>query len=453
MKDCKPVVFRYLAVAIITFLPIGTTSAQSLQEAVVTALQTYPEVKALDYGSMAARNIQAQAFAGYLPSLDLQAFSGYENSNNPATRARIGGDEDLTPSGISLGLNLNLFEGFGSRARVASSANFAKIAALRVKEAAERLGLQISQVYIDVLLYQELVALAKNNIDDHQNLLDLVKQRVAQQVGSQSDESQVLSRLKAAQASLKQYEGLLADAKAAFKTKTDSEPADLTIPPLDDLVAANLAEDIKLALNSNPNLEQARANIAMAKADHLQKKSAYYPRVNLELSTNHNSDMAGTPDRNASMSGMVTLTQNLFAGGQNYYEVQKAYNMLRQAESELEQAEREIGEYVKVVYNGWLIARSRKKTFEAQVADNKLVKEAFSQQFTVNKRTLLDLLDSENTLLASRTNHAKERFLEILEVYRLLSLQGRLLEELQIEMPEGAKFKKMTLVDTISYKN
>ncbi len=442
--------FRLIFWTGLACLLTSEVSAQNLREAVKTALETHPEIEALNYGRKAARNIQAQAYAGYLPNLDMRTATGYEFSDNPATRNRVNGNEELHPVELKLALSLNLFEGFKTQSQVTSSTNNAIIITIQVKEVAEGLALQTTQVYLDILKYEHLVSLATDNVKTHLSLLDLVKQRVTQQVGSKSDESQVLSRLKAAKATLRQYEGLLANTQAIYKSKVNTEPVDLSLPtPPKILNTSNVTQEAQMALKLNPLLGQARANIAMAKAEHLVRKAAYYPRVDLEVSAAHNNNLSGTPERSDSVAAMAILTQNFFTGGQDYHRAQETYNLLQQAKSELEQAERDVVEHVKIIFNSWQMAKKKKELFATQMIDDERVKEAFFQQFAVKKRTLLDLLISENTLFLSKTNHINERFLEMLAPYRLLAAQGKLLEGLQVRMPEGAMFEKMTITDII----
>ena len=81
---------------------------------------------------------------------------------------------------------------------------------------------------------------------------------------------------------------------------------------------------------------------------------------------------------------------------------------------------------VRQTWASMVAAGQRAGEFAAQAAANTEVVKAYKDQFKVDRRTLLDVLDSQNELFVSRSNTVNSEFLEMLAVYRLVALKGAL---------------------------
>ncbi|HIL29457.1 MAG TPA: type I secretion protein TolC, partial [Micavibrio sp.] len=75
-------------------------------------------------------------------------------------------------------------------------------------------------------------------------------------------------------------------------------------------------------------------------------------------------------------------------------------------------------------------------------ANTEVVK-AYMDQFDLNRRTLLDVLDSQNELFVSRSNAVNSEFLEMFAVYSLIALKGELLPTLGVAYQRESDPAKM----------
>lgn len=430
-------------------VPPPCVRAMALSDAVSNALNTNPKIEALNYKSAAVRSRIGQAYAGYLPTLDARLAGGFENTENRSTRIRTGDDADLNPTESGLKLKQNIFEGFKTTHAVKSAKARARATAREVQSASETLGFQAINAYLNVLQFEKLVILSEKNVASHRSLLDLVSQRVAQQVASRAEANQARARVKAAEASLFRARGSLADAHAAYKTIIGVLPRDLTDPEIPQTVIHDYTKGIKTALKHNPRIALAQEQIERARSEVKIAKAPFWPRLNLEFSVDRDRDLSGTPGDDDSESVMLGITQNIFSGGLDLQKKYEAMHLLNQAKSELKSSKRDVTETVKVAYNARDIALSRQKAFETQVMENEKVKKAFFQQYTVNKRTLLDLLDAENELFVSESNYIIEKYNLKLSAYRILTSQGILLKTLGIPFPKGGRTVNMTLKNSL----
>ena len=107
------------------------------------------------------------------------------------------------------------------------------------------------------------------------------------------------------------------------------------------------------------------------------------------------------------------------------------YRHAQIAESKVDTA-RTLENDVRQTWASMVSAGERAEEFTAQAVANEKVVAAYKDQFELDRRTLLDVLDSQNELFVSRSNAVNAEYLEMLAVYRLLALQGRLLPTLML---------------------
>jgi adhesin transport system outer membrane protein len=81
-------------------------------------------------------------------------------------------------------------------------------------------------------------------------------------------------------------------------------------------------------------------------------------------------------------------------------------------------------------------AADRAEQFRQQAEANAMVVQAYKDQFNLDRRTLLDVLDSQNEWFVSRSNAINNGYLEMFAIYRLAALQGQLLPSMKIAYPK-----------------
>ena len=94
-----------------TILTTPHAVAVTLNEAVVKAIETHPEVNASRQNREAILHEWRQAKSGWYPTIELAAGTGYEFSENATTRAATGSDESLWRNEARITLRQMLFDG------------------------------------------------------------------------------------------------------------------------------------------------------------------------------------------------------------------------------------------------------------------------------------------------------------------------------------------------------
>ncbi len=90
-------------------------NAQSLEEAVATALDTHPDIRQSFARFKAKEEDVNRAFAGYLPTIDLTAGYGYEYTDTPGyRRSAVDGEDgktELARGEFGISIKQMLFDG------------------------------------------------------------------------------------------------------------------------------------------------------------------------------------------------------------------------------------------------------------------------------------------------------------------------------------------------------
>ncbi|MCK5877187.1 MAG: TolC family outer membrane protein [Candidatus Marithrix sp.] len=425
---------------ILTLLISFNLHAETLNEIIQHTLATNPDVLITIQDYRASKQIVKQVKGSYLPSLELYAGYGSENSDNTTTRNLNNGDITLTRSEISLTLSQILFNGFKTKYGVKKYKFLANSAIHRVKNTSENIALLTSEVYLEILRRQSLLELTKNNIVIHQKILNQIKLLVEGGAGRKADIQQSNSRLFLAKSSLINAKGKLRDAEISYRRVTGELPKKLQQPDsMDNNLPKSSTEALNLALNKHSSLRLNKANLAAAKASHNQSKSVFMPYFTFELEASNRDNIDGIEGRNDDMKAMLRMRYNLFRGGSDIAKVQENAELIGAAKESIINSQRIIEEDVLLSWNGLETVIARLKYLQKYVESSEAVLNSYKEQFKLGQRSLLDVLDSENELFNARISLTSAQYSKILSTIKLLESMGMLLDVLQIELFQETK--------------
>jgi adhesin transport system outer membrane protein len=434
-----------IVLSLLTMALLSTTaSATTLQQAVQTAVQTNPEVGVVSTDRRAIEYELDQAWALWYPQIDIRGGVGSEWTNSPTTRSRPKAPNDRntvrqnrTDSEVTL--QQRLFDGFEASGEIDRQRARVVSAARRVRETSEVIGLDAIQSYLDVLRNLELVRLAEENISIHQQYAELMSTRVEGGGGSVADVRQAEARLARAFDTLAERRRDLSNASATFIRIVGEEPSDLELPQVPvDALPASVNDALGVALDRNPSIAVAKADVLTARAELKATKAPLYPRLDLEVIGNANQNVDGVEGWNSGLSAMLVMRYNIFRGGADVARKNEHIQRIAEAREQLTVIKRQTEEEVRLSWNALQAARERLQALDGEVAANEQVRDLYRSQFDLGQRTLLDLLDSENELFITKGNRVTQEFVEYFGTYRVLGSVGTLLQTLAVVPPEEA---------------
>ncbi len=403
-------------------------SAADLTSVTKTAIENNPEVQTQWFSFLEATANQKQARAGYLPSLDLNAAYGKGNRE-------FDGDRGWFNQGqAEIALTQVLFDGY----RIKSKVEQGDYAALKryydLNAGIEQKALEATQAYLDVQRYRELVGLAEGNFANHQRVYNQVLQRTNQGVGNRADLSQITGRLSLAQTNLMTEQANLNDVSARFARIVGVEPSSNLAPVSVNVALPNNTQElITSAYNNNNSLKAALSEMQYARASAQEFKANMYPKLSFVARTglyqNRNSfDERSNPanDKYGQDSAVeLRLNYNLFNGFADRAAMNAANARVSLSNDLKNKACVDIRQTSTVAYNNV-------NNYSSQLEWLQLVK-AYNDQFDIGRRTLLDVLDSENEAFQANRAYVSAQYdLKIAQFQTLYSM-GQLLPALGIQ--------------------
>lgn len=413
----------------------------SLRDALATGILSNPEYGVVASSRRATDEELNQGKALFLPSVDTRADAGFEHSDDPATRAGAGDDtENLFRYDAQVTLTQLLFDGWESQYEVERQKARVTSAAHRVRETAELVGGTIVESYLEVLRQRQLLLIAQQNEREHVAILEMIRTGVDAGRTTQADLEQAKARLAAARATVANTMEALRVAEALYRQEVGNAPGNLELPtvPYTEL-EEDVEQEVLKALAHSPTLDIFEADIEVAYAESQGTRSTFYPNFDLELNARTGDNLGGVEGDDTSASALVVMNWNIYRGGSDMARSREFIHRHQQAKEERAEAARALENDVRRTWASMVASAERARQFASQAAANTEVVRAYKDQFTLNRRTLLDVLDAQNELFVSRSNTINAEYLEMLAVYRLLALKGRLLPTMGLEYPDESK--------------
>ena len=408
----------------------------TLQEAVATGILKSPDYGQAAQDSLATREVLFQAKGLNLPTLSLSTETGPEYENYLGIPAK---NQDMWHSRASLSLSQLLFDGWGTMNQIRSQKAKVESSVKRAGEAAEFAGLDSIESFLDVLRQRELLEISRSNVDAHLKILDMIEAGAKAGTVTQGDVAQIKARLAQSRATVASSEENLRKAESLFAQKVGDVPGDLADPviPRSNL-SANVDEAVHVALLHNPTLAVTKADVDAAAADQAGASALLYPRVDLQANESIADNISGIPGNNQSRTILAVAKWNLYHGGADKARMRETLYRTASAKERRNQSLRQVEKEVRDTWAGMVSAADRAKDYEEQISANEKVVSVYLDQFNMSRRTLLDVLDAQNELFISRSNNLDAVYAEKFAVFRVLALQGRLLDTLNVPKPREA---------------
>lgn len=419
------------------------------------AVQTNPTVGEAAANRRATEAELRQTQSTLLPQVRLEALAGPERLNNPATRATgvpvppcagfggagctLNNDQWVAGAKGSIAIRQLLFDGFASIHDIWRQAARVDAAAARTHERSELIALDASEAYIDVVRYTRLIALAEENVKAHRSILGNVQQRFQGGRAGQGDLEQTIERVEAAEVTLTEFRRSLEDARAKFRKAIGIEPYNLRgpgrlrgLPPTKDQVLA-------VALTDNPTIKAAQSDTDAARQAFHQSAGRFMPTVTLEARASQGHDTDTFPGHFSQESLKVVASWDIFRGGQdlwNRVEQAERYNQTTMAHARLQ---RDANESIDKAWAARVITVERIAKLEAQVASAVKVIAAYSKEYDLGQRSLIDLLNAENQSFNAQVSLISARSVAIFADYSVLAAMGKLLAYIRAPHPVDAE--------------
>ena len=409
-----------------------SVQSQTLEQAIATTISTNPEIKSAYNDYMSYVELNNVSTGNYLPSVDLDAGIGFEKIN-PAT----GDTTELTRKDATLSLTQLLWDGSSTLNDIDRTAAEAESMRFQVIADAQDKALQVARVYLDAVKANEVLRLSESNLATHKRIFRDIKKRVDSGIGSTADLSQVETRMANAQSNLLAAQNNIFDTHTQFKRIVGQPPMGLIFPRADqNAIPLSLEDANKLAEQNHPVLKVAAADVDAARFQYKQSKGSNLPTFSIEAAQTWYDDAAGIEGNRDELSAMLRMKYNLYNGGSDTATQDRMAYQLNKSKDLRDSAHRSLAESLHLAWSALDLTLQQKEFLEDQVDSASKTAIAYDKQCRIGKRTLLDLLNTENELFEARKEYLTARYEEQYAKYRVLNASGIMLDSLLIDVPE-----------------
>lgn len=411
--------------------------AESLQEAVQTTIATNPDIRSVAHNRLARDQEVRQARSGFFPRIDLEAGAGKDYVDKPF-------NDDLDPQQVRIGLRQNLFAGFSTVNEVERQKARVQSEAYVVRSTADSTALKAVNVYLEVLKNQAIVELARENLTLHQRIADQIRLRSESGVDRIADMDQIQSRLNLAQSNLVVAEQNLFDAHTNYLAVVGHAPQRLNRPESPaSLLPPNREEAERIALAQHPQLKSAQADLEARRKQDEVAKSPFMPIIDFEVDqiweeeTSFSSYYDG--EEREDLRVFLRFRYNLFNGWRDEARKTETVHLINEAQEIKNHTHRQVAESIRLSWQANEAANKKinylrqRQEFAAKTAS------AYTKQWNIGQRTLLDVLDAEAERIDSARQLIGAEHEGLFAQYRILNGTGKLIPSLNLQWPtEGA---------------
>lgn len=424
--------------------------AQDLRTVVQTALDSNPELAAIR-ANRSAIDFELDAARGLrLPTIDVKAAVGKSENGRETSLGILSNHDPHYRRDLEVVASQRVFDGFESRHEIARQRNRVESARWRVADTANSIALRAVQAYLEIQRAEAVLAAARRNLGQLQDLRGRVGARVSAGRGNAGEESEAAARVASGEAAVAEAVNRLRDAEALFRAVVGQPPGRLGrvqvprrgMPGSVEVAAAE-------AVIASPSVIATQHDTTAAEAAVGTATSRLFPRLNLELAAERNRGANELSDKDYEARAMLVVRWNLLNGGIDKARIYEAKARAIEAGQINANTRRIIEREVRVSWHAMVSAGQRVPSLERQLAANRRTRATYSQQFETGQRRLLDLLDVQNEVFVSEAAVQTERLIGLYNGFRVLAGMGRLIEALEVYGPvEAATPHASTLVDS-----
>jgi adhesin transport system outer membrane protein len=416
---------------------IDSNPYPALRELVLLVLQFHPELSQAEAESRMALSRVSEARAGGYPQISFSSSYGQEtqklyqsnrsNTFSNQTQAQL----KLTQPVFDTSLAANL-----RRFKAGSLGMDWQLVLTR-----EQLVLKTIELYVEIVRQHQLTELARQNLKLHRLYVGQMKDIARTDVGRASDLSVAQARVALAESTLTQRLAKLEAARLQWRYHSNMNVPELNgAGPWDALLSSfgnvplptSLEEAINESLAHSPQLQKSMSEVKSSWHALELSRSATRPKINAEAVGRTGQNFGFVAGRQDDITVGINLQWTLPLNPGFKYSNRAAREAILASESAVDSTVDKVKAAVETQWYELLANQSSLSTYESYVESAEQVVSAYSEQFKIGRRSLLDVLNAENELFTARTNATTARTDASLSAWRLLSLRGMLAQYLEL---------------------
>ena len=275
---------------------------------------------------------------------------------------------------------------------------------------------------------KELLEIEKENININTEIFKKVQKLYDAGLTTLSEENKIEASLSLAKSNYVVQENTLLDFQYGMH-KILGRHLDLdsmSKPALENPIPTNIEEATLFAIKNNPSLLISKHNIELAQATYHEKKSPFYPSVDVEVSQSMNKNLSGIKGEYDNLKAMLYLNYNFFNGFADKANLQKTVSTIHKEVQNKNKLRRDVIEGLSF---SWVAYEKISEQLEHLEAYKKFALKTlllYSKEYDLGRRSLLDLLSAQNDFIASKAQIINAEYGLLFAKYRIFDAMGTL---------------------------
>lgn len=388
--------------------------ALNLEKAFELALSTHPLVRQRKGNIDASQDDIRAAQWKWFPTLTVE------------TSQTVGGQPQVLGNNDNGATTFKLEQPLLTSGRITTEVDLAqarkRIAHLQLYESEQELLMKVLQSYMDYQRLNARLKIARENLDEHQRLFDLISRRQQQQVTSEADVALAKARVQQVRTELAAMLSTQRNARLSLEQLTGQvfvdavlleEPADRAKVWSDEFAAQTAARE------ASPLLQRLMAEVRLNEVDVNNRKTLLLPQLNLRHERFLGSAAVVPFDRT-----MVVLQYQPGSGASVLPGIDAAVKRIGSAQFAYEAGARELAEKVSAQLNE-VASLTGQLDFTRQYAESSQeVMASYLRQYTAARKTWIEVLNAQRELAQARYTAIDTTYGLKLAFYKLDILTG-----------------------------
>lgn len=427
----------YVVTGILALMMPGVTHAETLREAVETALANHPSIDVAKAQKDSADEDESEQFSNLFPEINTTATGGRMFGNNATSRglAVSRGEAYSWLWEGSASLTQPLFNGFETYRRMDAAQARAEAAEFTIADARQTIALQAGMSYLNVLRAQEALAKTKSYQERIADYLARIKVMVDSGAADEAEAAQAKNIQAMLENSVAEMEGQVKTAYADYVESTGSMPrSELKKIGVEKAALMKTADEaIAYAGSYHPLILSAKKAIDAEEEEISAEKGVLLPDLDGELSYLKRDQKEEIGGEATDARAVMRMSWGFSTGGGQIARIHKAKAERSEAIAREAQTKRQIERDIRRAYAEYETALKQKELNASRATITKELFQTYEQQFEASKVRLLQLMQAENQVFTTELEQINSDYRVMMAELTTLASAGRLLSALSIE--------------------
>ncbi|MCB1530952.1 MAG: TolC family protein [Rhodospirillales bacterium] len=428
--------FLLLAVAGASLSLSSGAHAETLREAVQTALNNHPSVEAAKASHLSSMEERREKKSDFFPVLNANASGGRMYGDNSTSRG-LTVSRGAAYSWIWEGnasVTQPIFSGFETVNRVDAASARIFAADYNVSSVEESLALRAVQAYINVLQSRDTLEKTRDYKDKLQDYLGRVEMMVDAGAADEVEAAQARNINLLLANSLSEATGQLESAYAAYVEVVGKMPDGALKKPSvhEEMIFPSVEEALSYTKAHHPSIMAARKESEAAGYDVTAEKGTLYPDLNGELSYLKKDQLEEIGGEIEDRRALLRASWSFSTGGAELARIRRAKADYAEKQARSQEVVRQIEQEVRLAYAQLETARKQSDLAQEREAVTAELFEAYESQFEGARIRLLQLMQADNQLFGAQIEKMNAEYRTLLSEYMTLASTGRLQQSLEL---------------------